>query len=84
VRTRFGERRDIKKEALIMPVGKKFEDMTQAERQVAFEHWVEGKTARRAKSTVKRDAIKALIKAHQDEYNALVKQGGSATAKKGR
>ena len=64
-----------------MPAGKKFEDMTQAERQEAFTHWVEGKTARRAKSDIKRKAVKALIDAHTDEFNALVKKLGGTPSK---
>ena len=51
----------------------KFEDMTPAERQVAFDKWVEGRTARRANSAVKREALKQLVKNHQDEYDSLIK-----------
>lgn len=63
-------------------MAKKFEDMTPAEKKEAFDKWVEGKTARRAKSAIKREATKLLIKAHQDEYDGLVKQVEAGKAKK--
>jgi len=61
----------------------KFEDMTPAEKQAAFETWVEGRTARRAQSKVKRAAMEALKKAHQAEYDSiLAKLGGKPGSKK--
>ena len=62
---------------------KKFEDMTPAEKQVAFDKWVEGRTARRANSAVKREATKLLVKKYADEYDDLVKQVKARPAKKG-
>ena len=57
-------------------VAKKFEEMTVEEKQEAFEKWMEGRTARRGQSTARRAATQQLIKAHQDEYNKLLKSVG--------
>lgn len=63
-------------------MAKKFEEMTPAERQEAFNKWVEGRTARRAASKIKRAALDQLKKNHQDEYDQLVaKLGGKPAAK---
>lgn len=64
-----------------MPAGKKFEDITENEKHTAFETWVAGKTARKAKSNVRRQAMKALIDIHTDEYNVLLKKLGGAPTK---
>lgn len=60
----------------------KFEDMTPVQKKDAFDKWVEGKTARRAKSAIKREATKLLVKKYSDEYDALVKQVEANKARK--
>jgi hypothetical protein len=60
----------------------KFEDMTPDEKKAAFETWVEGRTARRAQSKIKRAALDALKKAHQAEYDQLMVKFGGKAAKK--
>ena len=60
-----------------------FEQMTQAQKQTAFEKWVKGREDRKSTSTNRRKAMRALIEAHQDEYDNLVRSGGrSAQAPK--
>ena len=63
-------------------MAKKFEEMTKAEREVAFEKWVAGRTERRGISKIKRAATQALIAAHPDEYNELIVKAGGTAAKK--
>lgn len=70
---------EIKKE---VTMAKKFEDMNEAEKKVAFDTWVANRTARRGLSANRRKALQALIKAHQPEYDSLlVKFGAKAAAK---
>lgn len=64
-------------------MAKKFEEMNDVEKREAFEKWVSGRTSRRGESKKKRTAVQALVKAHQDEYNGLLKAAGAkAPAKK--
>jgi len=60
----------------------KFEDMTPDEKKAAFEAWVEGRTARRAQSKIKRAAMDALKKMYPKDYDALVVKFGGKAAKK--
>ena len=63
-------------------MAKKFEEMTPAEKKEAFDKWVEGRTARRAVSKIKRAALEQLKKNHATEYDEImVKLGGKPAAK---
>ena len=63
----------------------KFQDMTQDERVKAFEKWQAGKEAKKGTNTAKRTAVAALIKAHQGEYDNLLKAAkGEKSAVKGK
>lgn len=63
-------------------MAKKFDEMTPAEKKEAFDKWVEGRTARRAASKIKRAALEALKKAHPDEYDSLIDKFGGKPVKK--
>lgn len=63
-------------------MAKKFEEMTETEKREAFENWVSNRTARRGVSKVRRAAMDALKKAHQDEYNTILAKLGGKPAKK--
>lgn len=52
----------------------RLEDMTEAQKQEAYQKWLTSKTERKAKGSAKRQATKALIDAHKDEFQKLIKQ----------
>lgn len=65
-------------------MAKKFEDLTPAEKQAAYEKWVESRTARRANSAIKREATKQLIAKYPDDYDALVAAVKAGKTPKGK
>ena len=83
VRTTLGERQGTKKGGTSVAERKPFEEMTEAEKYAAFQKWVGQRELRRGQSGLRRIAVKALITAHQDEYNELLAAaGGKPVAKK--
>jgi len=76
-RTSEGER-PHKEEGGQPIMASKFEEMTTEEKQEVFNRWVQNRESRKVKTQGKRKALQALVKAHQDEYNALVKKFGKA------
>lgn len=62
-------------------MGKVFAEMTQQEKTHAFETWVTGKETRGVKNKIKKQAIKALVDAHTDEFNTLLKKLGGTPIK---
>lgn len=62
---------------------KKFEEMTDAEKLSAYNAMMEKRQGRKGLSVAKRTATKQLIKAHQVEYDKLLKAaGGKVTTPK--
>lgn len=61
---------------------KRFEDMTEEEKRARFDTWMVSREARKGVSAIRRAAMKALIKAHQAEYDILVAKLGGKPAKK--
>jgi len=55
-----------------------FEEMTDAQKQAAFLKWVKSREERKGKSEIRRKATRTLISKYQDEFDALVKAGGTA------
>jgi hypothetical protein len=45
------------------------EQMTPAQREVAFNKWLENQASKKITSQAKRAATKSVIEAHQDEYD---------------
>lgn len=66
-------------------LAKKFEEMTDEEKQQAFQKWLSGRESRKGQSQARRKAMQELIKLHAPEYARLLKAaGGTApTAKAG-
>lgn len=62
-------------------MAKVFAEMTQQEKNQAFEKWVSGKETRGVKNKIKKQAIKLLIDTHTDEFNTLLKKLGGTPAK---
>lgn len=54
-------------------MAKKYSEMTDEEKRDAFDTWAANKEKRQASSKAKRAAVQALIAAHKDEFNKLVK-----------
>jgi len=52
----------------------KLEEMSAQEKQEAFDKWLKSKGERKVKGTAKRQAQKALIEAHKDEFLGLIKK----------
>ena len=61
-----------------------FEQMTEDQKKTAFEKWMSSRETRKTTSDKRRKAVRALVAAHQDEYNALLagnpRRGGQPTA----
>jgi len=60
----------------------KFEQMTDEEKQQAFQKWLSGRESRKGQSKARREATQQLIKTHKAEYNKLLKAAGG-TVKEG-
>ena len=54
----------------------KFEDMSDEEKQQAFQKWLAGRESRKGQSVARRKAMQELIKAHAPEYARLLKAAG--------
>lgn len=54
----------------------KFEDMTNEEKQLAFQRWLQSRESRKGQSAARRKATQQIIAAHRPEYNKLLKAAG--------
>ena len=65
-----------KEDTKVAEAKKKLAEMNEQEQKEAFEEWKKSREGRQTQNTAKRQAIRSLIKAHQPEYNALLKKAG--------
>jgi len=54
----------------------KFEDMSNEEKQAAFQRWLASRESRKGQSAARRKATQQIIAAHKGEYNKLLKAAG--------